>query len=54
MAPGLGAGRRRADRRERWLIASQFRTGEPLAASTITLTTGFGVVSVTFWAFLVG
>jgi predicted permease len=37
-----------------WLIASQFRTGEPLAASTITLTTGFGVVSVTIWAFLVG
>jgi predicted permease len=37
-----------------WLIAVQFNTAEALAASTITLTTGFGVLSVTFWAWLVG
>jgi malonate transporter len=36
-----------------WLIAVQFRTGDALAASTITLTTAFGVASVTFWAFVV-
>ena len=35
-----------------WLIASQFRTAESLAATTITLTTATGVVSVTFWAWL--
>jgi predicted permease len=37
-----------------WLIAVQFNTAEALAASTITLTTGLGVLSVTFWAWLVG
>jgi malonate transporter len=37
-----------------WLISVQFRTGEALAASAITLTTALGVVSVTFWAWMVG
>jgi len=37
-----------------WLIAAQFRTAEKLAASTITLTTGFGVLTVMFWAWMVG
>ncbi|MDB5523720.1 MAG: rane transport family protein [Rhizobium sp.] len=36
-----------------WLIAVQFKTGEALAASAITLTTGLGVLSVTFWAWMV-
>lgn len=36
-----------------WLIAVQFNTAEALAASAITLTTGLGVLSVTFWAWLV-
>ena len=36
-----------------WLISVQFRTAEALAASSITLTTGLGVVSVTFWAWIV-
>lgn len=35
-----------------WLIAAQFRTAESLAATAITLTTAFGVVSVMFWAWL--
>jgi predicted permease len=37
-----------------WLIAVQFNTAEALAASAITLTTGLGVLSVTFWAWMVG
>ncbi|MCM2291729.1 AEC family transporter [Allorhizobium sp. BGMRC 0089] len=37
-----------------WLIANRFGIGHELAASTITLTTAFGVLSVTFWAFLLG
>jgi predicted permease len=36
-----------------WLTAVQFRTGEALAASSITLTTALGVLSVTFWAWIV-
>jgi malonate transporter and related proteins len=36
-----------------WLISVQFNTAEALAASAITLTTGLGVLSVTFWAWLV-
>jgi malonate transporter len=36
-----------------WLISVQFRTAEALAASAITLTTGLGVLTVTFWAWLV-
>jgi hypothetical protein len=37
-----------------WLIAAQFRTAESLAATVITATTAFGVVTVTFWAWLMG
>jgi predicted permease len=37
-----------------WLIAQRFRSGQSLAASTISITTAFGVVSVTFWAWLLG
>ena len=37
-----------------WLISVQFRTAEALAASAITLTTALGVLSVTFWAWVVG
>lgn len=37
-----------------WLIASQFRTAESLAATTITVTTALGVVSVMFWAWVMG
>lgn len=37
-----------------WLIAAQFRTAENLAATTITLTTATGVLSVTFWAWMMG
>lgn len=37
-----------------WLIAQRFRTGQGLAASTISVTTAFGIVSVTFWAWLLG
>lgn len=35
-----------------WLIANRFGVGHGLAASTITLTTAIGVVSVTFWAWM--
>ena len=37
-----------------WLIAAQFRTAEHLAATAITLTAARGVLSVTFWAWLMG
>ena len=37
-----------------WLIAAQFRTAESLAATTITMTTAFGVLSVMFWAWVMG
>ena len=35
-----------------WLIANRFGVGHGLAASTITLTTAIGVVTVSFWAWL--
>jgi len=35
-----------------WLIANRFGVGHGLAASTITLTTAVGVLTVTFWAWL--
>lgn len=37
-----------------WLIAAQFRTAEHLAATAITMTTAAGVVSVSFWAWVMG
>ena len=37
-----------------WLIAAQFRTAENTAASAITVTTFCGVLSVTFWAWMMG
>jgi malonate transporter and related proteins len=37
-----------------WLIANRFGVGHSLAASTITLTTAFGVLSVSLWAYLLG
>ncbi len=35
-----------------WLIANRFGVGHGLAASAITFTTALGVVTVTFWAWL--
>lgn len=35
-----------------WLIANRFGVGHGLAASTITLTTAVGALTVTFWAWL--
>jgi len=35
-----------------WLIAQRFRAGQNIAASTISVTTALGVVSVSFWAWL--
>ena len=35
-----------------WLIANRFGVGHGLAASTITLTTALGAISVSFWAWL--
>lgn len=37
-----------------WLIANRFGVGHALAASTITITTLLGVVTVTFWAWILG
>jgi hypothetical protein len=37
-----------------WLIANRFGVGHGLAASTITLTTALGVISVSLWAYLLG
>lgn len=37
-----------------WLIAHQFRAGQNIAASTISVTTAFGIISVSFWAWLLG
>ncbi len=37
-----------------WLIAHRFGTGQNIAASTISVTTAFGVISVSFWAWLLG
>lgn len=35
-----------------WLLATRFNAGQSLAASTITISTLFGVLSVSFWAWL--
>lgn len=35
-----------------WLIANRFGVGHGLAASTITLTTALGAISVSLWAYL--
>ncbi|MDE1996741.1 MAG: AEC family transporter [Rhizobiaceae bacterium] len=37
-----------------WLIANRFGVGHSLAASTITLTTALGALSVSLWAFMLG
>ena len=37
-----------------WLIANRFGVGHSLAASTITLTTALGAITVSFWAYLLG
>lgn len=37
-----------------WLIANRFGVGHSLAASTITVTTGLGAISVSFWAYILG
>jgi predicted permease len=37
-----------------WLIANRFGVGHSLAASTITVTTALGAISVSFWAYLLG
>jgi predicted permease len=35
-----------------WLIAQRFRSSQSLAASVISITTAFGVISVSMWAWL--
>ncbi|MGF9693872.1 AEC family transporter [Rhizobium sp. 0TCS1.26] len=35
-----------------WIIATRFQSGSSLAASVISITTIFGVISVSFWAWL--
>lgn len=37
-----------------WLIANHFGVGHALASSTITMTTALGVLTVSFWAWLLG
>jgi malonate transporter len=37
-----------------WLIANRFGVGHSLAASTITLTTALGAVTVSLWAYMLG
>jgi malonate transporter len=37
-----------------WLIANRFGVGHSLAASTITVTTALGAISVSVWAYLLG
>ncbi|WP_337270626.1 AEC family transporter [Oryzifoliimicrobium ureilyticus] len=37
-----------------WLIANRFGVGHGLAASTITITTALGAVTVTLWAYILG
>jgi len=37
-----------------WLIANRFGVGHGLASSSITITTAIGVVTTTFWAWLLG
>jgi len=35
-----------------WLISQRFRSGQSLAASVISITTAFGVLTVSFWAWV--
>lgn len=37
-----------------FVLANQFGTGKNIAASTITLTTALGVLTVSFWVFILG
>jgi predicted permease len=37
-----------------WLIANRFGVGHSLAASTITVTTALGAITVSFWAYILG
>ena len=37
-----------------FVLANQFGTGKNIAASTITLTTALGVLTVSFWVLLLG
>jgi len=37
-----------------WLIANRFNVGQSLAASTISVTTAFGVLTVSLWSWLIG
>ena len=37
-----------------FILANQFGTGKNIAASTITLTTALGVLTVSFWVFMLG
>ena len=37
-----------------WLIANRFGVGHSLAASTITLTTALGALTVSLWAYMLG
>jgi predicted permease len=37
-----------------WLIANRFNVGQSLAASTISVTTAFGVITVSLWSWLIG
>jgi malonate transporter and related proteins len=37
-----------------WLIANRFHTGHAVAANTITLTTGFSVLTLSVWIWLLG
>jgi len=37
-----------------FVLANQFGTGKNIAASTITLTTALGVLTVSFWVFMLG
>jgi malonate transporter and related proteins len=37
-----------------WLIANRFGVGHSLAASTITVTTALGAISVSLWAYILG
>ncbi|TCL71920.1 AEC family transporter [Rhizobium sp. BK251] len=37
-----------------WLIANRFGVGHGLAASTITITTALGAISVSLWAYFLG
>ncbi|MGO8655482.1 AEC family transporter, partial [Rhizobium ruizarguesonis] len=37
-----------------WLIANRFGVGHSLAASTITVTTALGAITVSLWAYFLG